>query len=231
MHEMARLPRPDARGERAAAHAQAWRAIAAPGAVFGGAARRDMVIEARAARACRLCAMRAQALSPALVGGGHDVATSLPAAVVELVHRMVTDPGRIGAALHRRLCRDGGGMLTDAAYVEVVGVVAAGVLLDTMALGLGGALPEVPAALPGAPSGEINADAVDGGAFVPILARESEQMANIVRALGLVPPVRRLYWTLMWQHYRVRPGVDSALGRGQQELIAARISALNRCEY
>jgi AhpD family alkylhydroperoxidase len=29
----------------------------------------------------------------------------------------------------------------------------------------------------------------------------------------------------------VRPGVDSALGRGQQELIAARISALNRCEY
>lgn len=222
--------RVDARPERAVAHRLAWQHIAQPGACFTAAQRRDMVLEARAGKHCRLCEARAAALSPAMVSGHHDAVTALPAPIVELVHRMVTDPGRISAALHRRLCR-GDGAISDAAYVEVVGVVASSVLLDSMRLGLGGKLEDLPEPAAGVPSGAVNTQAVDDGAFVPILAREHENMANIVRALGLVPSVRSLFWDLKWLHYRVRPGVDAVLGRVQQELIAARVSALNRCDY
>ena len=60
-----------------------------------GAERVAIAREVRAARRCAFCAERRAALSPTAVSGAHDAATDLRPAIVDAVHRVVTDPGRL----------------------------------------------------------------------------------------------------------------------------------------
>src|SRR5271166_5503354 len=122
------------RDDLTAAHARAWARIARPGTWWDGAARVAIAAETRLAPSCALCRRRKEALSPLAIEGTHDSHSQLPEIVVEVVHRLRTDPGRLGERWYRGIVAHG---LTEEQYVEIVSVVAHTVAIDTMARGLG----------------------------------------------------------------------------------------------
>src|SRR5207247_11453337 len=89
------------RGDLAAAQARASARIARPGAWWDGAQRIAIAAETRNAAVCGLCRARKAALSPSAVTGTHDSLGRLPEAVVEIVHRVCTDPGRLSEPWYR----------------------------------------------------------------------------------------------------------------------------------
>lgn len=233
------------RPELAAAHTRLWRRLAAPGAWWSGAERVAIAAEARNARVCAACRERKQALSPYTVAGEHDHLGALPAAAVDAVHRIATDPGRL-----TRRWLDGvlAGGLGDAAYVEIVGVVAAIASVDAFCCGIGVPAPALPEPEPGEPSRYRPPGAAGDTAWIPMIPRQAATGAeadlwpegyvpNVLRALSLVPDEVRTLRDLSAAHYlpvtRVADPTASAysLARPQMELIAARVSALNDCFY
>jgi len=124
----------------------AWRALGAPGVWWSGGERLQILSEARAARECKRCRVRKAALSPHAVAGRHDSATGLPAAAIEAIHRIVSDPGRLSEAWYRRTIELG---LSDEAYVELLAVVAATTAVDTFDRSRGSPLRKAPATVCG----------------------------------------------------------------------------------
>jgi hypothetical protein len=232
--EMATLEVP---AELAEAHAAAVRRFAQPGAFLDGVTRLAIVEEMRVARRCGLCVARGEALSIASVEGVHETAGVLEDGLVELVHRQVTDPGRITSDWVRGVIDAGVGLER---YVEASGVVGTATIADSLAVALGGEVVALPAAEVGEPSGESNEDVVDAGAHVPVMDRERPlprwagrpMIANIARALGLVPGAANEFWDLFTPHYLPKgPAPEGEFGRPQIELVASRTSALNECFY
>ena len=78
-----------------AEHRNTWQRIARPGTWFDGPTRVAIAAESRNAPNCALCAERKAALSPFAVEGTHDSLGELPETMVEMIHRIVTDPGRL----------------------------------------------------------------------------------------------------------------------------------------
>ncbi len=92
------------REELATTQAQAWQRLAAPGTWWTGTERVAIAAEARHARDCAFCGARAAALSPLAVGGVHARLDSpLADAAIEAIHRIRTDPGRLGETWFLRL--------------------------------------------------------------------------------------------------------------------------------
>jgi len=185
-------------------------------------------------------------LSPSAIDGAHDSLGRLPEIVVEVVHRVRTDPGRLGESWYRSVIARG---LTEAQYVEVVSVVAHTVAIDTVARGLGLDVSPLPDPEPGSPSHYRPTGAKPGGAWVPWVepadasAAEAgiypsdRPPANIMKAMSLVPDEVRSFFDLVENQYL--PGAVMrdfaheyrAISHPQIELLAARVSALNRCLY
>jgi hypothetical protein len=234
------------RADLAAAHARAWERIARPGTWWDGAARVAIAAEARQSPLCALCRRRKEALSPLAVEGAHDSHGRLPEPAVEVVHHLRTDPGRLGEGWYRNVIARG---LTEEQYVEIVSVVAHTVAVDTMARGLSLDAPALPDPEPGAPSRHRPKGAKRGEAWVPWLepadATDAEAAiyprdrapANIMKAMSLVPDEVRSFFDLVSHQYL--PGEVMrdfaheyrAISHAQIELLAARVSALNRCLY
>lgn len=232
---------------------EAWRRLGLPGTWWTGAERLAIAQECRAAVDCAFCATRATALSPLSVPGRHSVVEpSLPYAAIEAIHRIRTDPGRLGETWFLSL-REAG--LGEEAYVELVSVVAVTVAVDTFRRGSGLAPLPFPRAEPGSPSRRRPVGAKPGrGFFVATLAPEDRTEAdpdlyldhpgprrrvgaNIHRALSLVPDSMIHWWDVLEELYQSGPqmrdyGVEyRAISHAQIELLAARVAALNRCEY
>lgn len=212
------------------AHAQ----FVAPGTSLDGAARRAVVEESRAARSCALCAERREALSYAGVEGEHTTVTDLDAASVELVHRGTTDPGRLTRAWTNEVLAAG---LSEAAYVEIAGLIGTSTIADTFATALGDGPRELAPPEAGAPSGEVNAHPGDIGARVavmdaerPLPGWEGRYVPHIGRALGLVPASMREFWGLFSPHYRPLE-TEGEMQRPQVEFVASKTSAINECFY
>lgn len=201
--------------------------------------------ESRHATGCRLCRERKAALSPNAVAGSHDTLGELPAQVVEVVHRVRTDAGRLSKAWFERVIAGG---LDEAKYVETVAVVALLAGVDFFARALGIAPPALPPPLEAEPTRHRPASAKRGSAWVPMVAPEDAQgpeadlyggqpfVPNIMRALSLVPDeARALQKTSSAFYVPVEqigdPTVRRSLDRMQMELVAARVSALNECFY
>ena len=234
------------RDDLSAAHARAWARIARPGTWFDGAARVAIAAETRHAANCALCCRRQEALSPLAIEGAHDSLGQLPEIVVEVVHRVRTDPARLGERWYSSVIARG---LTEEQYVEAVSVVAHVVAIDTMARGLGLGMPSLPPPRPGPPSHYRPAGAKPGGAWVPWVepadAGEVEAgiypsnrpPANIMKAMSLVPAEVRSFFDLVTHQYlpgevmRYFAREYRAISHAQIELLAARVSALNRCLY
>jgi hypothetical protein len=231
---------------------EAWRRLGSPGTWWTGHERVAIARECRAAARCGFCADRAAALSPLVVAGRHSVAEpSLPPPAIEAIHRIRTDPGRLGESWFLAL-RDAG--LGEEHYVELVSIVAVTVAIDTFRRGSGLAPLPLPDAVTGEPSRHRPSGAKHGPAFVATLApgdRTAEEPdlyldhpgprrrvgANIHRALSLVPDSMIHWWDVLEELYQSGPqmrdyGVEyRAISHAQIEMLAARVAALNRCEY
>lgn len=233
------------RADLAAAQQRAWARLAAPGEWWPGAVRIAIAEETRAAESCRLCRERLVALSPHAVAGVHDRGTDLPDALVEVIHRIRTDPGRLTRRFYEE-ARAGG--LSDAEYVETVGVMATVIAVDSFCDALGVPRHDLPAPRPGAPRCRRPAGAKQGLAWVPTVAPEDLTdaeaglydglaAANIHRALSLVPAEVTGFFDMDAAHYlpdaQLRDfGTEyRALTHAQIEFLAGRVSAINRCVY
>src|SRR5262249_9511747 len=110
------------RDDFAAAHTRFWQRLAAPGMWWTGAERVAIAAEVRHARYCALCLARKAALTPAAVEGNHDHLGALPDATVDVIHRVVTDPGRLSRQWFEKTLAAG---LSVEQYVEILGTLVA----------------------------------------------------------------------------------------------------------
>lgn len=225
--------------------ARAWRRLAEPGTWWSGAERVALAAEARIAKSCALCRTRKSALSPYGIGGAHDRAGALAEPVVDVVHRLATDAGRLTRRWLEGALREG---LGEEHYVEAVGVVALITALDTFDLALGRPERSLPAPVPGKPSRRRPAGAKRDLAWVSTVAPEAllpgdpdpyvlHGSKNIHRALSLVPQEVLNFFDLDVELYLKDQEIRDfgreyrALTHPQIELLAGRISALNGCYY
>ena len=248
------------RDDIAAAHRRAWQHIAAPGSWWTGAERIAIASEARAAWSCHLCAERKNALSPYTVEGDHDQSgevpsdapAALPAAIVDAIHRIVTDPGRLARRFYDDVIAAG---ISDGHYVEMLGVVLTAVPIDMFCRALGLPLQPLPEPVAGDPDRFRPPVSDRLGAWVPTLdfrragewagdPRFSRDLAairsapNVIHALSLVPEEVNIRFPLAEAHYVPGPRTvdvsfesDRALSRPQMEFIAAKVSAVQECFY
>jgi hypothetical protein len=220
------------------AHERAWAAIAAPGTWLTGARRVAVAAEIRRARDCVLCGRIKEALSPN-AAGAHDTAE------IELIHRVVNDPGRLSESWSQSVLGRG---LAEGEYIEIVGVIAMVMMMDTFTRGLG--LPEraLPAPLAGEPTRYCPPGAKKQAAWLPLVEPPdaveadgpmypSPKAGYIYRGLSLVPQSLRDYWALANCHYMPSQYIYQfdksirAITRPQMEIMAARVSALHQCAY
>jgi len=233
------------RDDLQAAHCRAWTRLGQAGTWWPATQRVAIAAEARRAPACRLCRARRAALSPELATGEHDGLGVLDATVVDTIHRIRMDSSRLSPTWYRRVVDSG---LAETSYVELVGVVATVVAIDTFRHALG--LPEwrLPEPVAGTPARRRPAGAKPGLAWVPTVAPEDltpddppiyrgKSGANIHRAMSLVPAEVDGFFDLDDAMYlpdallRDFGNEHRALTHAQIELLAARMSALNRCTY
>lgn len=215
------------------AHTQSLQTIASAGEFFSGAVRLSFVRAAREAMTCNLCQDRKAALTPNAVDGEHDDSTNLEPTVVDMIHRLRTDPGRLTKAWFDEVT----GVLSEPEYVEIVSVVTSSVIIDTLHNALGLGVPALPLPRSGRPTKRHNPGAVEAGAWLPILAADNDmadtglpRVPNIARALGLVPSALDLFFSTFRPHYALKD-IPLSISQGQAEFVAARVSAINECFY
>jgi hypothetical protein len=234
------------RDDLVAAHRRAWARLARHGRWWTGAERVAMAFETRHAPDCSLCRRRRSALSPYGLQGVHVRVTELTDAVVEAIHRVRTDPGRLTRSWYEGLLSTG---LGDGQYVETIAVIATIVAVDTFARGLGIAPPPLPTPETGAPTQRRPKGAKLGAAWVPWIEASDvsddecsfyptgRPPANILKALSLVPEEAAGFFDIVEAQYL--PGAAMrqfgqefrSITHAQIELLAGRVSAINGCEY
>jgi hypothetical protein len=238
------------RPDLAAAHDLAWQRLAGPGTWLSGAERVAIAAETRHAAACPFCAARAAAALPLSVPGQHASLGRLGAAEIEAVHRIRTDSGRLGSAWFRRVNAD----LPAPRYIELVSVVVVTLAVDTFRAAAGLPRRELPDPLPGDPSRHLPAGARPGPGWTAALRPEDvsaaepdlfrdypgpreRRGANIHLALSLVPDSMIHWWDAFEPMYLTGPQMHDfdrefrAITHPQIEMLAARVAALNQCEY
>ncbi len=224
------------------AHRMVLEHVRRPGSWFSGAQRIAIAEESRLALRCPVCSARKAALSPEHPKGPHATQGSLPAALVEVIHRVRSDPGRLSRRVFEVATSAG---VSVGEYVEAVGIVSFTAGLDTQCRALG--IPEfpLPGPLAGAPSRRLPQGLKEGIAWVPLLAPEDASgteadlyggasfVPNIVRALSLIPDHVSVLRRWSDAHYVAVTdlGARRAIDRMQIELVAARVSARNECFY
>ena len=204
-----------------------------------------MVDETRRAPRCELCRRRKEALSPYTIDGTHDGGGVLPENVVEVIHRIRTDSGRLRKAWFDEVMASG---LSDAAYVEIVGVVATATGLDTFDRAVGLPPRPLPTAKPGEPTRHRPRGARKTIAWIATLAQEDIaeddpdpypdfEPVNVHLAMSLVPEEVAGFFELDQALYLPQAAIRDldneyrSLTHSQFELIAARMAAHNQCFY
>jgi len=225
------------------AHNRAWDRIAHAGTWLTGAERTAIAAEARHARGCALCAEQKAALSPFAVTGEHDTLGQVSAEKVEMIHRIVADPGRLTKSwVAGRLS-----VIPDTDYVETVSIIAHVTAIDTFAHAIGLAPRPLPEPQPGEPARYRPAEARLNDFWVPNITAEEAgeneadlfkgRQSNIRRAMTLVPAEVRHFFDLGTYQYlggeAMREFVKKvrSITRAQIELVAGRVSAINQCTY
>jgi hypothetical protein len=233
------------RDDFAAAHNRYWQRLGRPGAWLTGAQRVDVAREVRQAGQCGFCQRRLQALSPSHVDGAHDTASNLSAAMVEVIHRVVTDPKRLTRKWFDGIMAQG---LSEDEYVEIIGIVVCVFSIDEFCRAIGVPPHPLPEPVPGEPSRYRPANVVHDGAWVRTLPKvvDSGPEADlwqgiggfVIRALSLVPDETRSMLDLLEAHYvsnaniwDLKSAPKGTFSRIQSEIIAIRVSALNGCFY
>jgi len=228
------------RDEIAAIHARQFANITSAGTWGSGRQRHALAVEARRA------GIEAGLLEP-LPGGPEQAETGLPEAVRDVVRTIAVSVRSLGQEFCGQVLAGG---LSDAEFVEIVGVVSRLVDLDVFARGIGVPLRPLPSPSQGEPTRLRPETAVPEHAFVPTIPNgpaggdigaelyHGHPMPYIVRALSLVPDELKAHVELEVAHYtRLDKLFDfdyqhhEGLTRSQAEVVAGRISALNDCFY
>ncbi len=226
-------------------HRRTWRRLAEPGTWLDGATRVAIAAESRRAFDCDLCRQRKQALSPNAVQGRHDTQGGLPDALIDTIHRVMTDPSRLSHGWFKGVI-DAGMPETD--YVEAIGVACTTLAVDGFARAMGLPLRDLPEPLPGEPTRRRPVGAKQGPAWVPWVLPEDvtedetglydHGATNVCKALSLVPQAAIGFFDVVTAQYL--PGMTAirdfggryrAINRAQIELLSARVSAINQCAY
>jgi hypothetical protein len=234
------------RDEVTEAHRRQWDRLGKPGTWLSGAERIAIAAETRNATACALCQSRKEALSPYAIEGAHEHLGALPDDMVEQIHRIRTDPGRLTKAWYQGLIAAG---ISNERYVESIGVIADVVAIDTFCRGLGIAAWPLPQAQAGEPA-RVRPPAEPDIAWVPTLSpdhalgTEFEDLyagrttaAHIYQAMSLVPSEVTGFFDLVTAQYLPPAAMRDfdnefrAINHAQIELVAGRVSAINQCVY
>lgn len=238
--------RGEMRKEVVDAHAAAWAWIAMPGTWLTGAQRVAVAQETRLARDCDLCARRKEALSPIAEVGEHDHSGVLEQPLVEAIHKLASDPGRLSKKWLDNLFEAG---LEDGVYVESAGIVAMVCAMDSYTFALDAIPGEAPHPVAGAisryrPPGARITDTwvatISPGAQVPEDGPVyGARASGVHRALSLVPATKIAVFNLLMAHY-ISPNlimdfdqtdIGRSISRPQAEIIASRVSVLNQCLF
>ncbi len=224
---------------------RAWHRLASAGTWFSGEQRLAIAAESRRAVQCKLCRTRKEALSPYQVDGAHDSLGQIDPPLVEVVHRVTTDAGRVTRRWIESLLERG---LPDTHYVEAIGIVAVITALDTFDRALDLPQRPLPAPIAGAPIRSRPPGAQRNLAWVPTVAPDALTPTdlnafsvhgdkNIHRALSLVPQEVLTFFDLDVELYLKDQQIRDfdhefrALSHAQMELVAGRVSSLNGCYY
>jgi hypothetical protein len=228
---------------------EAWSRLAKPGNWFTGEQRVAIAAELRQASSCELCKARKEALSPSAVAGEHNHLGALPLRAVEVIHRIVTDQGRITRRWVDELITEGiNDNNAQGEYVEIVGVVVMVFSIDEFNRGIGAPLETLPKPENGEPSHYLPPTLESETAFVPMIPADGNtgneadlwgpMTANVLRAMSLVPNAVRDLMLLSDSMYipgimMANPGQETgrAINRMQIELVAGRVSSHNECFY
>ncbi len=230
------------------AHALFLTRLAMPGAWWTGAERVAIAANSRTVHKCSFCEERKAALSPYSIVGTHVTDPVhdgvLPVEIIDILHLAMTNPTRMTATAIERLASAG---LSDAHYVEALGIGVALRSIDQACRGLGVPLHRLPAPLAGEPSRIRPEVEPAGDAFVAMMPARQPAPPNDdlwddssiyygLRAMSLVPDaVRDLRILSAAQYIPLDRATDFShgrtLGREQLELLAARVSAINDCFY
>lgn len=222
-----------------------WPTLGQPGTWLDGATRLAIAAETRNAWNCRLCLQRKGALSPYAVEGEHDTVTDLPAALVDAIHRIATDSGRLKRSWVEDTIAAG---IPEQEYVEAISVMVIVHAVDCFARGIGMDPPPLPDVVAGDPSCAVVADGQDNDlCWVTTITPASSDPdiaelysagpPNIARALSSVPREALKFWDLMHRMYLVSPmayelgDAKRDINRAQIELIASRASSVLGCFY
>lgn len=235
---------------------QAWSEIGRAGGWFSGASRIAIAEAARQAVDCVFCHKRKAALSPYEVRGEHaagaaaetsreNQAPELPAALLDAVHRIATDPGRLSQAWHDELIAAG---VVSEELVEATSIVGLVRISDSLSRALGQPIRELPAAEAGEPKKQKASGTTLERGWVPMVDPEKAEglvammyerveagsgfVFNVARALTSVPEALRDFFSAFFPNYAVSgPVADGGLNRTQVELLASTTSAWNDCFY
>ena len=227
---------------------RAWDRLARPGTWWTGVERVAIAEEARHAAGCAYCVRCKEALSPFGEEGEHDSLGALPSAAVDVVHRLMSDQGRLTPTWFEGVLKAG---LDETRYVELVGVVAHVVAVDKLHWGLGLKPPQLRAPGPGEPTRVAPAAARKRFSWVrTVPPKEAEgrlaeawfpggadrYIPRVHQAMSLVPDevisFRDLAEALYLPAERLMDhSLGRAISRTQMELVAARTSALCECFY
>ena len=242
-YEQAPVPVRDA---LTAAHRRAWARLAAPGTWLTGAERTAIMAEVRHVPQCALCRQQKAALSPYAIDGAHNHLGALPEVQVDVIHRVISDPGRLTPDWFASVTGD---RLSVERYVETIGVLAQTVAIDTFARGIGQDPLPLPKPVAGEPSGYRPEGIRQEEAWVPWLTPETvneaerqlmprdRPVANIRRAMSLVPAEALGFFDIVEAQYLAGREMRDfehefrAINHAQIELVAGRVSALNGCVY
>jgi hypothetical protein len=158
------------RVDLAAALDAEWDRLGHPGTWWTGEERIALAREARTARSCRLCRTRRAALSPYAAPDNHSAAASLPGVVVDGVHRLASDPGRIARRWSDEILAAG---ITQAQIVELIGVAATQTMVDTFCRGIGRPPLALPPPVLGEPCRQLPPQATVSSARLPTVEPEN----------------------------------------------------------
>lgn len=226
-------------------HDRTWKRIASPATWFDGETRVAIAAEVRHASNCALCAKSLEALSPFAVKGTHESLSMLPANVVEVVHRMVTDNSRLSKRWYQKLLDSG---LTDAEYIEIVALTCSLISVDTFTRGIGLPLKTLPEPIAGEPSRQRPAGAKVQLAWMATVEPEDivegelnpyreDNQFNVQKALSLVPQALIEFYDVDETYYLPQGDIRNfdanyrALSHSQMELIGTRGAQMNKCHY
>ena len=238
------------RDDVTASHNKVIAHLTSPGTWWAASERRAIAEEARAARSCQLCADRKAALSPFSVNGHHDGPGDLDPQVVDVIHRIITDPGRLTKSWYEHVINESD--LTPERYVELLSVAVLLNALDVFSTAVGVDPAQLPAPKDGEPTKQRPTSASTDESWVPRLTPsqadapewialygERSQVSEVERALSVVPAEMHCLNNIAETHYMAFRHVpdprfshpNRALSRTQTELVASRVSLINECFY